>query len=81
MLQWGRGHVTAESEALVEGDEFLIDASMGPRSCDRGEVGNLPCPEAGTDASMGPRSCDRGERPGPRRSRCPLASFNGAAVM
>ncbi len=67
-LQWGRGHVTAESKKLRNGRPISREASMGPRSCDRGErqpTTPLTCLPA---ASMGPRSCDRGENARSHRS-------------
>ncbi len=36
-LQWGRGHVTAESHPEPHLELVEQQASMGPRSCDRGE--------------------------------------------
>ncbi len=35
-LQWGRDHVIAEIKAVREGLRWIPVASMGPRSCDRG---------------------------------------------
>src|SRR6266511_2196894 len=37
-LQWGRGHVTAESNVTAEQIAAKRDASMGPRSRDRGII-------------------------------------------
>ncbi len=37
-LQWGRGHVTAERSLPPSATNVLPSASMGPRSCDRGEM-------------------------------------------
>ena len=36
-LQWGRGHATAETAQKCDHDEQDEVASMGPRSCDRGD--------------------------------------------
>ncbi len=60
-LQWGRGHVTAESHPEPHLELVEKQASMGPRSCDRGEIGAGLGAGAALVASMGPRSCDRGE--------------------
>src|SRR5690606_37588017 len=38
-LQWGRARVSAETFPTSVTDEFGVSASMGPRSCERG---NLP---------------------------------------
>src|SRR5438034_1010749 len=35
-LQWGRGHVTAESVHIGQTNNVAVHASMGPRSRDRG---------------------------------------------
>ncbi len=38
ILQWGRGLVTAESQTTNGANKALDSTSMGPRSCDRGEL-------------------------------------------
>ena len=40
-LQWGRGHVTAESKTAWVSDLAYLLASMGPRSRDRGINGRV----------------------------------------
>ena len=40
LLQWGRGHVPAESTGIGLGLIEFAQASMGPRSCNRGELAN-----------------------------------------
>ena len=69
LLQWGRGHVTAEVEHVADVPRRVAGASMGPRSCDRGSSLLIPLagPVRPTPASMGPRSCDRGSLPQTRR--------------
>src|SRR5437762_494352 len=59
MLQWGRGHVTAESK---RGQPLFTNlmSSMGPRSRDRGIADALSEEFPDGQASMGPRSRDRG---------------------
>ena len=61
-LQWGRGHVTAESTAKTYAPAHAGMASMGPRSCNRGEDRRHGFQVRDVrPASMGPRSCNRGE--------------------
>ncbi len=56
------------------------DASMGPRSDERGNVGlSLPLFN-GRLASMGPRSDERGNEAKSRVRDNPYLSFNGAAL-
>src|SRR5437763_1176289 len=59
-LQWGRGHVTAESSGYQWRGGAQFVASMGPRSRDRGIVEDPRQPAPLGHASMGPRSRDRG---------------------
>src|SRR5437867_3826393 len=60
LLQWGRGHVTAESRYQASIPSEPAFASMGPRSRDRGIEFDINRGEDGRMASMGPRSRDRG---------------------
>ncbi len=84
LLQWGRGHSTAEIARSARGSSTTASeaASMGPRSFDRGNIGcrnqSLPSPLA---ASMGPRSFDRGNRHALSADQRAVSSFNGAAVI
>ena len=60
-LQWGRAHVSAEMvpvwrQALAS----VTDASMGPRSRERGNAAQRSDPAHQAMASMGPRSRERG---------------------
>ncbi len=80
-LQWGRGHVTAERPARTRRRPGSSEASMGPRSCDRGEAGGVVPYAIAIVASMGPRSCDRGEDPCVDLCQFQNTCFNGAAVM
>src|SRR5579885_1723529 len=61
MLQWGRDRLIAEiNHSSVEEPE-KVDASMGPRSTDRGNDPEYRGHGHGQRlASMGPRSTDRG---------------------
>src|SRR5581483_65982 len=43
-LQWGRARASAEMGMLTFCYGMLILASMGPRSCERGNKGNAPLP-------------------------------------
>ena len=60
-LQWGRARASAEILGLLR---FILSrrrASMGPRSCERGnEEKQLATVTKNRLASMGPRSCERG---------------------
>ncbi len=67
MLQWGRGHVTAERVRHARGEGHRLVASMGPRSCDRGKGRGFGVRRRRNLASMGPRSCDRGKTIEPER--------------
>ncbi len=80
-LQWGRGLGTAERHWSELYKNSLYNASMGPRSWDRGESIDCAPAACGADcfngaAVLGPRrAAARPARP-PRRK-----SFNGAAVL
>ena len=58
-----------------------LDASMGPRLLDRGELPDGGSPSARSPASMGPRLLDRGEVATEHNPRRELVCFNGAAVV
>ncbi len=60
-LQWGRGHLTAESCLHFHMRRAFKEPSMGPRSFDRGEADADLGEIAVAPPSMGPRSFDRGE--------------------
>src|SRR5581483_10983973 len=61
LLQWGRARASAEIALFRVARSRRRFASMGPRSCERG---NTHVPTllvlASVAASMGPRSCERG---------------------
>ena len=38
VLQWGRAHVSAETQVQVAEYAERLHASMGPRSCERGNL-------------------------------------------
>src|SRR5579885_3280556 len=60
----------------------VVRASMGPRSCERGNEANAGVLLTIGGASMGPRSCERGNRRTARLEPAPLvARFNGAALV
>ena len=80
VLQWGRVLMNAETSLAEDSHRGPRDASMGPRSHERGNVEKVREVHAFfQEASMGPRSHERGNRsktlPRRRRSGC----FNGAA--
>ncbi len=62
MLQWGRARASAEIRAINAEAFKGWDASMGPRSCERGNKVGILHPDFRLAASMGPRSCERGNR-------------------
>ena len=72
-LQWGRAHVSAESSASTR-TRSIGDASMGPRSRERGKRVMRRRRRVTYGASMGPRSRERG-----RAARL-VDGFNGAAL-
>ena len=81
-LQWGLGLSTEESGPPDKGRQLSEEASMGPRSFNRGKIGFGHRPGGFRDASMGPRSFNRGkagaamrEPPDPTASMGPR-SFN-----
>ncbi len=83
LLQWGRGHATAESTSGTVVRRHHSQASMGPRSCDRGKKLRRGQGRRGRHASMGPRSCDRGKnrRGKPhKRGKCRLQWGRGHAT-
>src|SRR5206468_229008 len=79
-LQWGRGHVTAESPTYEQTAQHIGQASMGPRSRDRGISVNPFVVRSADRASMGPRSRDRGIVFVRLTGRETDEGFNGAAV-
>ncbi len=60
MLQWGLGLSTEEGGDLVGRILNAVDASMGPRSFNRGRLRGAVQGGCGCIASMGPRSFNRG---------------------
>ena len=81
-LQWGRGLSTAEICSQRRETAGLDKASMGPRSFNRGNAGDL----AGLRrrrflVSMGPRSFNRGNPSGACFVSAASSCFNGAAVF
>ena len=66
-LQWGRGLSTAEILRVPAFPLRPRHASMGPRSFNRGNAGELPTAIPLEPASMGPRSFNRGNLPLPPR--------------
>src|SRR4051794_11839940 len=62
MLQCGRGRMTAENGDVNVLTEVVVEASMRPRSDDRGEQRTRRIRLPVDKASMRPRSDDRGER-------------------
>src|SRR5205814_84505 len=75
VLQWGRGHVTAESNRQADATGCGQNASMGPRSRDRGILKIMRMSRQRDVASR-----DRGIPIGSGRSRQRRPGFNGAAV-
>src|SRR5581483_4647067 len=81
MLQWGRARASAEIVSEIVSKTERTIASMGPRSCERGNSLNLGRAAFQSRASMGPRSCERGNvliLPGSVPVPC---GFNGAALV
>src|SRR5260221_208257 len=81
-LQWGRGLGTAESSCGGHGKWQMEDASMGPRSWDRGESSMCDVFEDHPTMLQWGRGLGTAEsaRP-PHRSPRRMKSFNGAAVL
>src|SRR5579884_2767892 len=59
-LQWGRARASAEIRPRRGGASSEGRASMGPRSCERGNSLSPHSYPLKLIASMGPRSCERG---------------------
>src|SRR5579884_348823 len=59
-LQWGRARASAEIRPRRGGASSEGRASMGPRSCERGNSLSPHSYPLELIASMGPRSCERG---------------------
>ena len=59
-LQWGRAPMSAEITAVNPRMFLAIQASMGPRSDERGNRVDADDDGGGGQASMGPRSDERG---------------------
>ena len=79
-LLWGRDQLIAEMQASVACAQKTCQASMGPRSADRGNFTNGARGPDAKSASMGPRSADRGNVGPDRFPTKPDAGFNGAAI-
>ena len=60
-LQWGRARVSAETPGTPRLLRGRGHASMGPRSCERGNTETCLHGHGHLPASMGPRSCERGD--------------------
>ncbi len=76
VLQWGRGQVTAEMLGRSYASIRSYEASMGPRSGDRGNHADASIERTAILASMGPRSGDRGNLQTSRQiCRIPVASM------
>ena len=65
-LQWGRGLSTAEMRRRWDRQAASEEASMGPRSFNRGNWSAQEAADAARAASMGPRSFNRGNSGGRR---------------
>src|SRR5260221_305162 len=75
----GLGPRRADENAPIMLDK--LQASMEPRSWDRGEQRLIQLESGVKRASMGPRSWDRGEDDYRRRDASAETGFNGAAVL
>ena len=60
LLQWGRGHSTAETVEGLISHAAEKPPSMGPRSFNRGNVALITAAAGDAGPSMGPRSFNRG---------------------
>src|SRR5581483_10266770 len=75
---WGRARASAEMGPHLAWIREIIVASMGPRSCERGNEECSPLASQKTlQASMGPRSCERGNRREPLRAQAVLHASMG----
>ena len=72
--------MSAETPETFVVETLACDASMGPRSRERGNVAKSGCNLLELDASMGPRSRERGNGGESSAVAGPAEGFNGAAL-
>ena len=79
-LQWGRVLMNAETVRPCHGEHLSRQASMGPRSHERGKLqGRAADEKRAYSASMGPRSHERGNVGSWLSGLFDSERFNGAA--